>query len=105
MLQGQQCRRNTGDNMKVVKGEIEGKEVNLIQVTGAKEAGQCENCLGSNVAHKIVHKSMGIEEWCMDCNDEKFIEVNGHQSFQIYTLWLAVNGYAMGVVYDTTEEE
>ena len=76
-----------GERMRVVRGEIEGKEVHFIQVTGAKEAGQCENCLGSNVVHKMVHKSMGIEEWCMDCNDEKFIEANGHQSFQIYTLW------------------
>lgn len=79
--------------------------VNFIQIKSANETGKCENCFGSNVVHDLVHKSMGIEDWCMDCNDSKFIEDNGHESFQIYTLWLATNGYIMGVVYDIEEEE
>ena len=91
--------------MRVVKGMIEGQSVNFIEVNDDDDTGQCENCLGSNVSHRLVHKSAGIEDWCMDCNDSKIIEDSGHQSFQIYTLWLAANGYAMGVIYNTEEEE
>jgi len=91
--------------MRVVEGIIEGQSVNFIEVNDDDDAGQCENCIGSNVAHELVHKSMHIEDWCMDCNDTKFIEINGQRSFQLYTLWLAANGYVMGVVYNTEEEE
>ena len=86
--------------MRVVKVEVEpdAPPVNMIVLEQGDTVHACENCMGVRVEHPLIHKSMGHDDWCMDCNDEQFVEVNGPDAFAIYNLWVESQGLVFGVI-------
>ena len=70
--------------MKVIRTNIDGMMLNALVVNKDDPSKPCENCGKPCYDHpRLAKKDF---DWCVNCNDEKFLEGKNYRDLALWTL-------------------